>query len=589
MNTRELDVLINLYRYPFSTQRELAEKAGHSLGVVNRTLHNLVQTGYLEENYQLTEKARADIKKQSPRKAIILAAGFGMRMVPINLAAPKALLEVHGEVLIERMIRQLHEAGISDITIVVGYMKESFEYLIDKFGVKLVVNPEYSKKNNLISLALVADRVSNCYIIPSDVWCAKNPFRQEELYSWYMISDQADSDSPVRINRKMELVKAAENAVGNKMIGIAYICKQDASYLRDRILYLAQSGEHDEDFWEIVLYEKNKVILPGRLVSEKDVVEINTYEQLRELDGESVYLKSDALDTIAEVFGITTDKIVDIQVLKKGMTNRSFLFSVNHQKYIMRIPGEGTNQLINRQQEAEVFRTISGRGICDDPIYINPEQGYKITKYLNGVRVCDANCEEDVAKCMKKLRCFHEMRLTVPHVFDIFEQIGFYESLWNGHPSAYRDYRTTKEKVLSLKAYIDSQNKDWCLTHIDAVPDNFLFYRNQGEEQLQLTDWEYSGMQDPHVDIAMFGIYALYDKEQMDHLIDLYFPEGCERNVRLKIYCYIAACGLLWSNWCEYKSLLGVEFGEYSLRQYRYAKDFFRYAQEMLLPKETKQ
>lgn len=52
----------------------------------------------------------------------------------------------------------------------------------------------------------------------------------------------------------------------------------------------------------------------------------------------------------------------------------------------------------------------------------------------------------------------------------------------------------------------------------------------------------------------------------------------CPKKIRTKIYCYIAVCGLLWSNWCEYKRNLGVEFGEYSLRQYRYAKDYYKYA-----------
>ena len=51
---------------------------------------------------------------------------------------------------------------------------------------------------------------------------------------------------------------------------------------------------------------------------------------------------------------------------------------------------------------------------------------------------------------------------------------------------------------------------------------------------------------------------------------------------RTKIYIYIAMCGLLWSNWCEYKRKLGVEFGEYSLRQYRFAKDFYRAAKELM-------
>ena len=104
----------------------------------------------------------------------------------------------------------------------------------------------------------------------------------------------------------------------------------------------------------------------------------------------------------------------------------------------------------------------------------------------------------------------------------------------------------------------------------------------QAGELLQLTDWEYAGMQDPHVDIAMFCIYSLYDRQQCDRLIDLYFDGKCDLTTRIKIYIYIAMCGLLWSNWCEYKRKLGVEFGEYSLRQYRYAKDFYRAAKELM-------
>ena len=110
------------------------------------------------------------------------------------------------------------------------------------------------------------------------------------------------------------------------------------------------------------------------------------------------------------------------------------------------------------------------------------------------------------------------------------------------------------------------------------MPDNFLFY----DDGMQLTDWEYSGMQDPHVDIAMFCIYSLYDRRQIDDLIDIYFDGKCERNTRIKIYCYIAVCGLLWSNWCEYKRKLGVEFGEYSLCQYRYAKEYYKIVKEEL-------
>ncbi len=105
-----------------------------------------------------------------------------------------------------------------------------------------------------------------------------------------------------------------------------------------------------------------------------------------------------------------------------------------------------------------------------------------------------------------------------------------------------------------------------------------MFYRLEAEECVQLTDWEYSGMQDPHVDIAMFAIYSFYDKEQIDRLMHLYFGHEPDRVIRAKIYCYVSAGGLLWSNWTEYKSTLGVEFGEYGYRQYQYAKDYYRFA-----------
>ena len=127
MNKQESDILRTLFIEPFINQRILSETSGHSLGVVNRSLKTLITEGYLTEAILPTAKAQHEYNTKSPKNAIILAAGFGMRMVPINLTTPKAMLEVNGEPLIERIIRQLHEVGVKDITIVVGFMKESFD------------------------------------------------------------------------------------------------------------------------------------------------------------------------------------------------------------------------------------------------------------------------------------------------------------------------------------------------------------------------------------------------------------------------------------------------------------------------------
>lgn len=586
---QECIVLKALKEKGYTNQRMLSEETELSVGIVNQSLKSLHERDLIDMDHVLTEKAKELFRSRKPGNAVILAAGFGMRMVPINLTTPKALLEVRGEVLIERLIDQLHEAGVKDITVVVGFMKEAFEYLIDEKGVELEVNDQYAVRNNLYSLGLVVGKIGNTYIVPGDIWCEENPFSDDELYSWYMVSEETDDISDVRVNRKKQLVRVKDGEQGNKMIGVSYITADDAPYLIGSMEELIDSGRYDQSFWEEALYNGDRMAVNCRLVPAWKAVEINTYEQLRELDADSDHLKSDAIMTIAKVFGVRDKEITDIKVLKKGMTNRSFLFSINDVRYIMRIPGEGTDKLINRMNEAKVFETISGLGLCDDPVYIDSAKGYKITKYLDNIRTCDPKNEDDLKRCMMLLREFHDMKLKVDHSFDIFGQIEFYESLWEGKPSIYRDYGKTKANVFALKSFIDDivDPEDRCLTHIDAVMDNFLFYRlPDGSEGLQLTDWEYAGMQDPHVDIAMFSIYAMYDKDEVDRLIEIYFDGNCPKKTRTKIYCYVAVCGLLWSNWCEFKRALGIEFGEYALRQYRFAKDYCRYARELMEDEE---
>ena len=564
-----------------SNQRELAEKLNWSLGLVNKVVTSLRYDGFLDEDLVLTKKAKILLENSRPKNVIILAAGYGLRMVPINQNKPKALLTVDGQPLIERQIEQLHQVGITDITIVVGFMKEAFDYLTDKYNVKLVYNKDYAIKNNLYSLACVSAKISDTYIVPCDLYCLTNPFDKYENYSWYMVNELIDENSPVRVTRTGLLDYSKNQKSGNTMTGIAYINADDALILKDRIKELCADKENDNEFWETALFEKTDIEVAAKVVKSTEVVEINSYEQLRDLDCYSTELQNESISVICKVFGCSNEDINDINTLKKGMTNRSYIFSVKDKRYIMRIPGEGTEQLINRKEEAEVYNTIKGYNVCDELFYINPDNGMKISAFVENSRCCDAQNEDDLKKCMKKLRKFHDLKLKVNHEFNIYEKIDFYESLWT-EKSIFQDYEQTKKNALSLKAFIDSCNPDFCLTHIDAVPDNFLFSTTEGgNEEIQLIDWEYAAMQDPHVDIAMFCIYSLYtERSEIDRLIDYYFDGKCSLKNRIKIYCYVALCGLLWSNWCEYKRQLGVEFGEYSLMQYRYAKDYFKIATE---------
>ena len=114
-------------------------------------------------------------------------------------------------------------------------MKERYEYLIDEYGVELIVNTEYAAKNNLYSLKLALPYLSNSYIIPCDIWCRLNPYHAYELYSWYMVLDAKDRESTVRVNRKGELVCVTDFSGGNAMLGIAYLLEEQAAKVRDKI------------------------------------------------------------------------------------------------------------------------------------------------------------------------------------------------------------------------------------------------------------------------------------------------------------------------------------------------------------------
>ena len=134
------------------------------------------------------------------------------------------------------------------------------------------------------------------------------------------------------------------------MIGISYLTDPVARSMAQRIETMVQDRRYDHVFWEDALFAENGMPVQAKIVPEGAVVEINTYEQLRELDENSDQLKSDAMAEIERVLSVSGEEITGIEVLKKGMTNRSFLFRCRGGRYIMRIPGEGTSLLINRRQ-----------------------------------------------------------------------------------------------------------------------------------------------------------------------------------------------------------------------------------------------
>lgn len=161
-----------------------AEMDGFDSNVIKEALESLEDDGLISGDL-LTEKGLAALEPYKVNNAIIMAAGYSARCMPLSNVLPKGLFVVKGEVLIEREIRQLKEAGIEDIIVVIGFMKEKFEYLSEKYGVKLIYNKGFDKYNNMSSLYVAKDYIDKSYILCCDNYYEENVFSKYVYTSYY--------------------------------------------------------------------------------------------------------------------------------------------------------------------------------------------------------------------------------------------------------------------------------------------------------------------------------------------------------------------------------------------------------------------
>ena len=219
------------------------------------------------------------------RNAIIMAAGTSSRFVPLSADCPKGLLEVRGEVLIERQIRQLKEAGISDICIVTGYKAEAFRYLKDKFDVDLVFNEDFSKYNNTSSMIRVVDRLANTFICCSDHYFPKNPFIYEGLDSFYsaLYASGPTGEYCLETDSDDNIVSVKIGGSNSwYMVGHVFFSAGFSSHFAPLLLREYGKEETRNGYWEDV-YIKFIDELPKIKIRRYGDLEINEFDTLDEL------------------------------------------------------------------------------------------------------------------------------------------------------------------------------------------------------------------------------------------------------------------------------------------------------------------
>lgn len=201
MTEKEFNILYTILKSNECNEKALADKTGYDPNELRGILSILKNKGWIDS--EITEKGLKELEKYKVDNAIIMAAGFGLRSLPLSRVVPKGLYKVRGEILIERQIKQLKEVGINEIIVVVGYLKEKFEYLEEKYGVILVENNDYYRYNNISSIFVAKEYLKNSYICCSDNYFNINVFKDyvyDSYYSCKYTEDYADEYCVTKMN-----------------------------------------------------------------------------------------------------------------------------------------------------------------------------------------------------------------------------------------------------------------------------------------------------------------------------------------------------------------------------------------------------
>ncbi len=271
--------------------------------------------------------------------AVIMAAGTASRFAPISYERPKALIEVKGEVLIERQIRQLREAGIQDIYVVVGYKGEMFYYLEEKLGVHIVENPDYNKRNNNSSIYAVRNILGNTYICSSDNYFSKNPFESEVSDCYYaaVYSDGETKEWCMEYDEKGIITNVT---IGGSnawyMLGHTFWSKEFSSKFLEILLNEYEKPETTDLLWEsIYINHINELSMKIRKYSDDVIFEFDTLDELREFD--CTYVSDTHSDILKAVSKELSCKEADITavIAYKDDTNEAagFTFECCGKKY----------------------------------------------------------------------------------------------------------------------------------------------------------------------------------------------------------------------------------------------------------------
>lgn len=514
------------------------------------------------------------------KNAIILAAGKSNKFAPFTYEKPKGLFCIRGQVLIERQIEQLLESGISSIYIVVGYMKEKFFYLEQKYGVKLIVNNEFGTKGNLYTLYTARKYLCNSFICCADHYFVENPFfdNNNDNVSYRACTYQEGKFREFSISVSDAKVITDVSVGGSNsyaMIGQAYMnesfSKRFCKYMENEINDFGVSSMFWEEFYkkhikDLTFYMKE--------YSSNKILEFENIDDLRKFDSDFLLnVDSEIISNICKTLNCYPNEIYDIDVINAGLTNVSFSFFLRNKKFVYRHPGGTAGNLINRETECYAQNVAKEIGI--DTSFIKMDiSGWKLSYFVENAKNCDFDKSNNQLKvAMEYLHRLHNIQVEDSNV-KIFDNVIEGKRLMSiasatkGHLE--KEFKDLISKIDHLYKFIkldaERLNYKLVLCHNDIYAPNYLIDK---DDKIYLIDWEYAGLNYAANDIG--GILCRYDltDKQIDRYLEYYFGRKLSYDERRFYYAFIPISGFYWFCWGLYKGSVGDDDSFFFLPSYR--------------------
>ena len=260
-----------------------------------------------------------------------------------------------------------------------------------------------------------------------------------------------------------------------------------------------------------------------------------------------------------------TSQTGDFSIVRVGgMSNFNYKVTYQGKSYVLRIPGNGADGMVERENEELNSLFAQRMGIHPSIIYFNRKTGIKLVEYIEQAETLTSTSIqniENLQKIAKIYRTLHNSHVRERNDFNIFHEIDKYNFLIEkSGAKMFEDHARGYMQVIALEHRLNLMGVDLKPCHNDGVPENFI---KDANGKIYLIDWEYSGMNDPVAELAALFLESEFTKESQDIVLKHYFEDNIPSDFQERLLIYQILWDYLWALWTVIKEAKGDDFGGY--------------------------